>query len=112
MIRRLTLISIVRLIINQFNCYSDNQPTTRNLNNSYLSWRIDVRTSRQQGRLSFDIFRVSRARERPEGHGEGGGRGPGGASHLHCGAAGEPEQWKWMFCHLPSFRRQTRVSSD
>ncbi|TNN78756.1 hypothetical protein EYF80_010926 [Liparis tanakae] len=25
---------------------------------------------------------------------------------------GEPERWKWMFCHLPSRRCHTRVSSD
>lgn len=28
------------------------------------------------------------------------------------GAAGAPEQWKWMFCHLLSLRCHTRVSSD
>lgn len=31
----------------------------------------------------------------------------------HCsGATGAPEQWKWTFCHLPSRRCHTRVSSD
>lgn len=28
-----------------------------------------------------------------------------------CGAEGLPDLWKWIFCHLPSFRCQTRVSS-
>lgn len=31
-------------------------------------------------------------------------------SHL-VGTVGEPERWKWTFCHLPSRRCQTRVSS-
>ncbi|EAW61110.1 hCG2004136 [Homo sapiens] len=32
---------------------------------------------------------------------------------LHCsGATGAPEQWKCTFCHLPSRRCHTRVSSD
>lgn len=34
-------------------------------------------------------------------------------THLHCsGATGAPEQWKCTFCHLPSRRCHTRVSSD
>lgn len=32
---------------------------------------------------------------------------------LHCrGAAGAPEQWKWILSHLASRRCHTRVSSD
>lgn len=35
------------------------------------------------------------------------------AAALHCsGATGAPEQWKCTFCHLPSRRCHTRVSSD
>lgn len=28
------------------------------------------------------------------------------------GTVGDPERWKWTFCHFPSRRCQTRVSSD
>ncbi|TNN55087.1 hypothetical protein EYF80_034716 [Liparis tanakae] len=34
----------------------------------------------------------------------------GGGAYL-AGTVGEPERWKWMFCHLPSRRCQMRVSS-
>lgn len=45
--------------------------------------------------------------------GSGGGGTPAGRPHLHWrGATGAPEPWKWTFCHLPSRRCHTRVSSD
>lgn len=42
-----------------------------------------------------------------------GGPTPHPGAHRHCsGATGAPEQWKCTFCHLPSRRCHTRVSSD
>ena len=37
---------------------------------------------------------------------------PADRRYLHCGAAGDPEQWKCTFCHRPPDRCQTRVSSE